>query len=139
MGYGQASPNELHKLFRDQVRDSFKNLGVDVTYIPYTATTTQTGALGGTQKTVVPAAPITVKGYFVLNPSENIRKQFGVQDGVEAVLFLEKDKFQYQIDAKDKFKVYAKDFIPRNVKDDALFHLDGVTIANVIIVSLVTK
>jgi hypothetical protein len=139
MGYGEATPEELYKDFKVQIKQSFKHLGVVATFIPFVESQVTRGALGGVQRSKANTKPIPVKCYYIPSPSENIRRMFGITDVAEDILILEKSAFPYTLTDKDKFQIFQREYTVRSIKADALFMLGGENDSTIIVVGIVSK
>lgn len=141
MGYGEASTEDMYANFKSQLKASFDDLGVKVTYAPFSPETTEVGRLGSVKQVRARDTSRTVTGYPIFQPSENVRKTLGIQDSIDAIVYLRKADFPDAITEKDSFHVNGKQFVPKNTKPDALFRksVELEIETSIIAVALVSK
>lgn len=141
MGYGEASTKDMYDNFKYQLKESFRDLGVKVTYAPFSESTVATGRLGSVKSVAAKDTARDVIGYPIFQPSENIRRSIGIQDAIDAIVYLQKLDFPDGVNVKDSFHINGKQFVPKNTKPDALFRMNvELEIeASIIAVALVCK
>lgn len=141
MGYGEASTEDMYANFKSQLKASFDDLGVKVTYAPFSPETAEIGRLGSVKQVKAKDTSKVVVGYPIFQPSENVRKSLGIQDSIDALVYLRKEDFPNPIVEKDAFHINGKQFVPKNTKPDALFRksVELEIETSIIAVALVSK